>query len=217
MTTSGGEQPPAQETSGASNPSLVPSSPQPLWSRRRVIGAATAVSAAVIGLSQFTSSVEHLAGVLPGVDDQPPAALKAEITDITVLAHNVPLAAVYRDLDLPADDVTVADMAIEGELLAYRVEFSGFAGKTCVLTWTLYDAETLTPVPDGYWQTVHTPAFPQGALIVETDDDAVNGEVWIPHVAPGRYYVDLEVNPPDTKRKDFLARARLSEPFVVSA
>jgi hypothetical protein len=217
VTAEGKAQDAAPEAPGTSDLAAASQRPQSLWSRRRVIGAVTAVSAAVIGLSQFTSSVEHLAGILPGVDDQPPTALKAEIADLTVVAHDVPLAAVYRDLSLSSDGVSAADLATEGELLAYRVEFSGFAGKTCVLTWTLYDAETLTPVPDGYWRTIHAPAFPQGALIVEADDDAVNGEVWIPHVAPGRYYVDLEVNPPDPNRKDFLAWARLAEPFVVAA
>jgi hypothetical protein len=67
-------------------------------------------------------------------------------------------------------------------------------GRRCEVKWTLFDATTGKRVPDGRWKTNHARAFPDGYWTVEARDlDAGQGEVWVPHVAPGRFVVELEV------------------------
>jgi hypothetical protein len=62
--------------------------------------------------------------------------------------------------------------------------------------WTLYDATTGRRVPNGTagWQTIHAPAFPDGNWVVEARETDVNvGFAWVPYVAPGTYFVEIEL------------------------
>ncbi len=124
-----------------------------------------------------------------------PSELAATFSDVELGAPNVLLGDVYRDrgLDPEADGIGPAELEQPGQLVSYRIEFQGLPGRRCEVRWTLYDAETRERVPDGAWKTNHALGWPDGYWTVEAPErDVGQGEVFVPHVAPGEFFVELE-------------------------
>jgi hypothetical protein len=141
------------------------------------------------------------AGIPPFAPGPTPTAaastLAATLMDVQLGARNVPLRQVYQDrpqLDPAKDGISPEELDQRGQLVSYRIEFQGLLDRRCEVKWTLYDAATGERVPDGTWKTNHAVAWPDGFWTVEARErDVGQGEVWVPHVAPGQFVVELEV------------------------
>jgi hypothetical protein len=125
------------------------------------------------------------------------STLAATLMDVQLGARNVQRRQVYQEhpgLDPANDDVSPEELDQRGQLVSYRIEFQGLLDRRCVVKWTLYDGTTGERVPDGTWITNHAMGWPDGTWIVEARErDVGQGEVWVPHVAPGQFVVELEV------------------------
>jgi hypothetical protein len=129
----------------------------------------------------------------------PQRTLAGTLSEVQLGARNVTLEEMYDDrpeLDPAADGLDEPDLMQRGQLVSYRVEFEGLEDKACYVRWTLYDAKTGERVPNGTggWKTVHAAAWPDGRWTIEViERDVGQGEIWVPHVAPGRYVVEIEL------------------------
>ena len=129
------------------------------------------------------------------------------------LEQGVTLADVYgrRNLQIPAE-FSASELATAGALVSFDVVIEGFRGKTCLLTWSLFEDATDTRVADA--TLLEQPGWPDGTYVPAGQRDQASGEIWIrlPE-QPGTYFVRLELIDPNGQRITSLD----SEPFVVSA
>lgn len=129
------------------------------------------------------------------------------------LEQGVTLADVYdrRGLQVPAE-FSAAELATAGALVSFDVVIEGFQGKTCLLTWSLFDDATDTRVADE--TLLEQPGWPDGTYVPAGQRDQASGEIWIrlPE-QPGAYFVRLELIDPNGQRITSLD----SEPFAVTA
>jgi hypothetical protein len=170
------------------------------------------------GTGVISAGVSLLAGVLtvlfllwPALrPDDGPAAFGATLSDPR-LEQGVTLADVYaRRQETPRSTYTQEDLALTGTLVSYVVVIEGFQGKTCLLTWSLFDAETNARVADT--ALVDQLGWPDGEFTPVAAVDQASGEVWIRRPEqPGSYIVRLELFDPNGQRLTSLDSA----PFTV--
>lgn len=141
-----------------------------------------------------------------------PTEFGASLTDPR-LEQGVALADVYarRGLQVPAD-YSAAERATVGALVSFDVVIEGFQGRTCRLTWSLFEDATDTRVADA--ALLEQPGWPDGVFTPAGQRDQASGEIWIKlPEQPGTYFVRLELIDPNGQRITSLD----SEPFVVTA
>jgi hypothetical protein len=142
----------------------------------------------------------------------PPPKLAAEINNVRITDPRMSLGDFMIDyFDLPADAarhsdqlrtflaerglptaVADADLQTLGSVIAFDATFYGLAGRPCLVEWTIYDADSQQPVPDGYLRD--QPAFPHGRLIPEAQEDRASERIWVPRPPrSGEFFVRLEI------------------------
>ncbi|MGH2351165.1 MAG: CHAT domain-containing protein, partial [Chloroflexota bacterium] len=152
--------------------------------------------AALVQTGALSFSREQAVSTEPPAPTVAPAVFGATMSDVHFAAPNVALGDAYRvrpRLDPEVDGISPEQLDQPGQLVTYRIDFRGLRGRECAVTWTLFNATTGEPVSNGAWITNDAAAWPDGFWTPEADQDTVQGEVWVPHVAPGEYDVELEV------------------------
>ncbi|HEY7034025.1 MAG TPA: hypothetical protein VH482_21995 [Thermomicrobiales bacterium] len=126
--------------------------------------------------------------------------------------QGVTLADVYdRRGTSPPATYSQAQLATAGTLVGFVVVIEGFEGKTCRLTWSLFDAETHARVADETF--LDQLGWPDGTFTPAAVHDQASGEVWVrrPERA-GSYFVRLELFDPNGQ----LLTSLDSEPYEVA-
>lgn len=144
----------------------------------------------------------------------PPLHMKGTLSNVEFFAQYT-LGEVYENQNRTVPDDLSHLQDWPGRVITYRVEFQGLAGSTCLVHWTLYDAETMRRIPHGMgiWPTIDARAFPNGEWIVDRQQmDGAVGEIWIPYVASGEFLVEIEL----TLESSGLHLDRVNTSFVVS-
>lgn len=87
-------------------------------------------------------------------------------------------------------EITAAEYS-SGNEFSVRVALKGFNGQECLLSWSIYDADTASPVR-GFTDQ------PAVGFIPESDDDSAreNVTIQVPPV-PGTYFVRFVLTDPD--------------------
>jgi hypothetical protein len=170
------------------------------------------------GTGAISAAVSLIAGILTVVfllwpalrPEGGPAVFGATLSDPR-LEQGVTVADVYaRRQETPPANYTQAQLATTGTLVSFVVVIEGFKDKTCLLTWSLFDAETSIRVADA--TKVNQPGWPDGKFVPVAAHDQASGEVWIQRPEqPGSYLVRLELFDPNGQRLTSLD----SEPFTV--
>lgn len=178
-----------------------------LW---RWLRTATGAASAVVTLIAGTLTVVFL--LRPALrPEAAPTALSATMSDPR-LEQGVTLGEVYtRRKESPPGSYSQAQLATPGTLVGFVVVIEGYRGKTCRLTWSLFDAASQARVAD---QTLlDQPGWPDGTFTPAAARDQADGEVWIRRPnRPGSYFVRLELFDPSGQRLTSLDSA----PFDVA-
>jgi hypothetical protein len=185
------------------------------FTRRQVlaISGMTSVAAAFItNINTITDWSERMLRALDILPEPPRPHREAVLHFVRVGARDVTPVQAAELVDRPIG----AGFPQErrkwlGLMIAYRAEFKGLDNEPCTVKWTLLTDENV-PVFDSYWTTVNALGWPSEGWDPEaTDSDVQEGDIWVPYIDEGRYYVAVAIH---DSRNEQLAEMS-TEPFVV--
>jgi hypothetical protein len=173
------------------------------------IKALTALITAVAGLLTALAT----AGIFP-FDSQAGgggSGLSGTLSNVLIADSSLSLGDFCDRRSLPCDSVDESERLRPGNVFGYTIETVGYEGQRLPIKWSMYDAATNRRVTEP--TLLYQDGWPDGVYTPAAATDRNSGELWVPlPPTSGRFFVRLELFPPDGARLDW----EDSPPFDVS-
>jgi hypothetical protein len=139
-------------------------------------------------------SVWHLVFPEPTPTPSPTADISGAISDIQLGTENISLGDVYRRQSQSPAANRVDQLNTKGLLINFKCTFGGgLSNQSVSIRWTLHEANGHTIPPNGIWETDRAKGWPTSGFLVQGPNDNAEGSIWIPYIAQGRFYVEIEL------------------------
>jgi len=135
-----------------------------------------AVGGAVVALAVVLAVV----AVIALRDEAAAPERGASFGEVTVEVDNLTLRDFLAGRGTATAPYDAALLEDRGRVVRFGVRAVGLAGARCRVAWSLTDKASGAPVAGTRWKVIDVPGWPTGDLFPRTDDDRLDGEIWVP-------------------------------------